>query len=394
MGDDLGVGDALGKALEQVTSLGPVIEAEAADAERLGRLTEPVVEGLRSSGLLGVLVPSDLGGLDLTLPESIEVFRAVAEHDASTGWTLAILADGALFSRQLSTEGMAEVVAGGTACVAGSLNPMNATADPADGGYRLSGTVSYASGCHHADWLMVSAWVVRDGERSFLDGIPELIAGMIPITEAQILDTWAPTGMRATGSHDCVVPDVFVPEHLVFPWGDGAFTPGDDVWSRIPILLQIGGALASSAVGAARGALEAFVELAGGKVPAASFEVLADKPEAHIAAGRAHGLVLAAEATLAASAEDVWGQGEAGREFTLDDRARLRSRVVTATALAADAVDLLHDAAGMNAVAQGESLERRWRDVHTVTQHFILNPSRHPVVGRIVLGRDPGSPVI
>ena len=55
---------------------------------------------------------------------------------------------------------------------------------------------------------------------------------------------------------------------------------------------------------------------------------------------------------------------------------------------------MLHDAAGMNAVAQNEPIERRWRDVHTVTQHFILNPSRHQVIGRITLGRDPGSPVI
>ncbi|HYF45968.1 MAG TPA: acyl-CoA dehydrogenase family protein [Acidimicrobiales bacterium] len=388
------MGKGLTVALEAVERLGPLIRDEAAEAERTGQLTEAVVEGLRSSGLMGLLVPAELGGLDLTLPESIEVFRAVSEHDASTGWTLAILADGALFARQLGADGLAEVAADGTACIAGSLNPMNATADPAEDGYRLRGTVSYASGCKHADWLMVSAWVVRDGERSFVEGIPELVAGMVPMGQAKILDTWAPTGMRATGSHDCVVEDVLVPDHLMFPWGELAFEPGDDVWSRIPILLQIGMALAAPAVGAARGALDAFVELAGGKVPAASFEVLADKPEAHVAAGQAYGLLLAADATLASSAEDVWHQGEEGREFTVNDRAKLRSRVVTAVSLAADCVDLLHDAAGMNAVKQGAVLERRWRDVHTVTQHFILNPSRHPVVGRVVLGRDPGSPVI
>ncbi|MET0488745.1 MAG: acyl-CoA dehydrogenase family protein, partial [Acidimicrobiales bacterium] len=88
--------DNLNAALRRIDELGPVIAGDAAKAEELGHLTDAVVDGLRGAGLFGALVPADLGGLDLTLPESIEVFRAVAEHDASTAWTLAILADGAL----------------------------------------------------------------------------------------------------------------------------------------------------------------------------------------------------------------------------------------------------------------------------------------------------------
>jgi hypothetical protein len=76
------------------------------------------------------------------------------------------------------------------------------------------------------------------------------------------------------------------------------------------------------------------------------------------------------------------------------DRTRFRSRVVTATQLAARAVDLLHDAAGMNAIAAGTILERAWRDVHTATQHLLLNPARYDITGRVALGRDPGSAVI
>ncbi len=390
---DASVGGGLDTALRRIEELGPVIAAEAAKAEELGHLTDAVVDGLRDAGLFGALVPADLGGLDLTLPESIEVFRTVAEHDASTAWTLAILADGALFGRLLGREAFAELVVNGTTMIAGSLNPLTAAAVPAEGGYRLSGIVNYASGSHHADWLMVAAWVERDGTRSLIDGIPELIAGIIPISEATILDTWSPSGMRATGSDDCRVDDVFVTERFTFPWGDGA-TRSDDVWSRIPLFVQIGGALSSTAVGAARGALRSFVELAGAKRPSASFDLLADRPQAQLAAGEAEGLVLAAEATLAAAVEDVWQQGEAGRPFEPTDRARLRARAVTATRLAAESVDLLHDVGGMSAVAVGAPLERAWRDIHTATQHLVLNGARYEITGRILLGRDPGSPVI
>jgi hypothetical protein len=55
---------------------------------------------------------------------------------------------------------------------------------------------------------------------------------------------------------------------------------------------------------------------------------------------------------------------------------------------------LLHDAAGMNAVARDSVLDRCWRDVHTISQHVILSPARFEVAGRVLLGLDPGGPII
>ena len=63
-------------------------------------------------------------------------------------------------------------------------------------------------------------------------------------------------------------------------------------------------------------------------------------------------------------------------------------------ALAIRAVDLLHDAAGMNSVMMPSALERAWRDVHTASQHVVLGVARLEVGGRVLLGLDPGSPVI
>jgi hypothetical protein len=68
--------------------------------------------------------------------------------------------------------------------------------------------------------------------------------------------------------------------------------------------------------------------------------------------------------------------------------------VVTAVRLAAQAIDLLHDGAGMNAVASDSVLDRCWRDVHTMTQHIILSTARFEICGRVLFGLDPASPVI
>jgi alkylation response protein AidB-like acyl-CoA dehydrogenase len=376
-----------------VAEIAPLIAAEAEKAEGLGELTPAVVEALHESGLFGLILPSELGGLGLSLPDAVEVCRAIAEHDASTAWTFAILADGPIFGRMLEPDAFAELAAGGPPLIAGTLNPLTSRATPVDGGYRLTGTAGYASGSHHATWLMAGAFVHRDGEPSFVDGIPELIAGFLPVGEATINPTWAPSGMRATGSDDCTLDDVFVPERLTFRWGDPVPREGD-TWSQIPLQAQLGPALAATVVGAARGAQQLFADLAGAKVPAASFQVLADRPQAHVAAGEAEGLLLAAEATLAAAGTEVWQQGVETRPFTDLDRARLRARAVTAVRLAGQAVDLYHDVGGMSSVKQGSPLERIWRDVHTATQHILLNVARYEIIGRIVLGRDPGTPVI
>jgi alkylation response protein AidB-like acyl-CoA dehydrogenase len=84
----------------------------------------------------------------------------------------------------------------------------------------------------------------------------------------------------------------------------------------------------------------------------------------------------------------------AGAPFDVQTRASVRLASVTAAKLAAQAVDLVHDAAGMSVVQTSGSIQRCWRDVHTITRHVILSTRRFEVVGRILFGLAPGSPVI
>jgi hypothetical protein len=48
----------------------------------------------------------------------------------------------------------------------------------------------------------------------------------------------------------------------------------------------------------------------------------------------------------------------------------------------------------MNAVQISCAIERCWRDVHTLSQHVVLATTRYEVIGRILLGLDPASPII
>jgi alkylation response protein AidB-like acyl-CoA dehydrogenase len=384
----------LADALERAAGIEAVVRHGAGEAERLGRLTPAVVDALHDAGLFRILVPVEYGGLALTMPESVEVFERVASYDASTGWTLGILADGALFARLFDPAVAAAVYSDPQALVCSSLNPLTATAEPIDGGFRFSGRASYLSGSAHARWVMASAIVTRDGAPVFDAGGIEIRSALLPIDRARDLDTWHVAGMRGTGSSDHELVDVDVATDWTFEPFRPRAAHGDDAFEWIPLWAQLGSGLAACAVGAARNAIDAFLELATVKVPVGNFTVLAERVPAQVAVAEAQGLYLAARAVLLEGAEATWARGVAHEPFDNAVLARLRLNSVTAARLAARAVDLVHDAAGMSAVQDGSVLDRCFRDVHTMTQHVILAPGRFEVVGRVLMGLDPASPVI
>jgi alkylation response protein AidB-like acyl-CoA dehydrogenase len=380
-------------AMAKVDKIADLIRDDAAVAERQGFLTPAVVDALFEADLFRLMVPAADGGFDLTIPESIEVFERLASFDASTAWTIAILTGGPRIARLISPEVDAAVHGGRGGLMAATLNPIGARAIRVDGGFRFSGTGSYMSGSAHADWLMVSALEIENDAPVFNNGVIAVRSGVIPIDHARLLDTWHVTGMRATNSTDCEFNDVFVADGWHFKPLELGTSP-ETAFDAIPLWAKLGPALAACGVGAARNMIERFVDLAGAKMPAGGVALLRDKPTAQIALGEAQSLYQAARAVLLETTREVWALGIARAPFDNEILARHRLGLVAAVRLSAQAIDLLHDASGMSAVASDSVLERCWRDVHTITQHLVLSPARYEIAGRVLLGLDPGAPVI
>ena len=380
--------------LERVEGLEQLVRSNAAEAERMGQVAPAVIDAFHDAELFSVLIPADHGGSGLTLPESVELFERVARFDASTAWTLVILADGPMLARSFADDVFAAICAAPKALIAGTLNPVTARAEQIDGGYVFSGTASYLSGSAYASWVLASALMTRDGELAFNDGRVEIRCGLIPIDRATSLDSWNVTGMRATGSSDYAFADVKVEASSTFSPFDPRPASGADVCAAIPLWAKLGGGLAAVAVGTARNMLDRFLELAAAKVPTGNITRLSDRGSTQIAVGEAFGLCQAARAVLMQTVHAIWARGAAGESFGPLELAEQRIGLVTAVRLAARSIDLLHDAAGMNAVTADDVLDRCWRDVHTMTQHVMLSPARYEIAGRVMLGLDPGAPMI
>ena len=80
-----------------------------------------------------------------------------------------------------------------------------------DGGYLVTGRWSFVSNCHQCTWLAPTSIVFNGDEMSTTPDGPEIVTTFLKAGDWQIIDTWDTVGLRATGSHDIEVVDVFVP---------------------------------------------------------------------------------------------------------------------------------------------------------------------------------------
>ena len=379
---------------EKIQSLAPLVREHADRAEREAQLTHEVADALIDAGLFRVFLPRSMNGGELAIPEVLRLIEELARIDASAGWNFAICSGGPLFGHYLSRSAFEKIFADPRASAAGSLNPMTSQATKVEGGWRFSGRACNASGSGHATHLIAAALILHDGAPQFVDGFPMLRAGTFPIQHAKILNTWSTSGMRGTGSNDCIFENVFVPDEFTFDWINGQSTWMRGPFGNIPLVLKLGGTLAAVILGTARHALEAFVEIARAKVPVGTRATLRERPIAQTQYAQAEGMLNAARAYFYHANEKIWQKGEAGETFSLEDRAQARLGNVTPVKLALQAIDLVADAAGMSAAQAASPIERCWRDAHTASQHVLLNTARFEVIGRVLFGLDPGSPVV
>ena len=161
----------------------------------------------------------------------------------------------------------------------------------------------------------------------------------MPIAEAERLDTWQVRGMRGTGTHHFAVHDVFVPEaRTVLSTAARLLEPGP--LYQIPRTLAFASGDAAVALGVARSAIDAFVELAGAKTPRSVIGLLRDQPLVQSDIGHAEAYVRTGRAFLTETVRDIWAHLSATGTISLDQRATLRLATTHAIRLAVQVVDI------------------------------------------------------
>ncbi|MER5204907.1 acyl-CoA dehydrogenase family protein [Streptomyces sp. NPDC002825] len=369
-----------------------VAARHADEAERTGRLHPEVVGAMTATGLARHFVPRHWGGTAGSFAELVDTVAGAGAACASTAWCAVLLAAHGRLAAHLPVEGQRELWGDSPDVrVAAAIVPPAGRLVRAPGGWSLSGEWAFASGVEHADWVLLAS-LDHSG-----DGAPAYRVLAVRREEVGIRETWDAVGLRATGSHSVTVDGVYVPEHrsflreaLVSGVADADAAP----CHRVPYQLVAGLLFALPALGAARGALDAWTGLVGPRrLP--DGRPLTDDPTVQQTLSRCAAETEAARLLLEAAATRADGAGAdrtgtaafGGHEATgTTVRAASRPDVTRAAALnqrdVALAVDLLTGAVerlmrtgGARGLNAGGGLERAWRDIHAIAAHAALQPA-------------------
>lgn len=377
------------QVLAAVHRMAPAIAGRSAEIEAARRLPLDLVDDLRAAGCFGVFLPASHGGAGATLPDAMRVVEELSRIDGSVGWTVMIGAGSWIDIAGLPRETFDAVYAARPIPIlAGVFNP-SGTAVPVDGGYRVSGRWAFASGCQHASWLFGNC--IEEGSAGG-DGLPPLRTVLFLPDEVTIEDTWSVSGLSGTGSHHIRVDDVVVPAaRTAATLADPPCI--DEPLVRIPPPALYSLVVTSAAVGIAQGAYDDVVDLASGKVPMLAGSPLAANPLFQHGLGTMDAQLRAARSLLHADATAAWATAVGREDFTLVQRARIRSATTWATATAASVVDAAYAAGGGSSIYAANPLQRRFRDIHALTQHFLVRADTLTTAGAVLAGQDIDVPV-
>ncbi len=375
--------------LQAARELAPWIREVADEIDFQRELPTELANAIADAGLFRMLVPKSLGGGELDPSTHIQVIEEIAKADGSTAWCVN---QGAVFAThsaylepdaayQIWGENPRSVVANGPA-------PLGAEAEVVEDGYRVTGRWTFSSGCRHATWLAGIATIVENGQKRRLpNGEPEVRLMLLPKTSANVLDTWDVRGLRGTGSHHFTVDDLFVPQaHTVMSHTDPVRESGP--LYRYPIFLHFASGFASVSLGIARTALDALIELAGGKTPRGQKHTMRDQALVQSQIGRAEATWRAARAYLHQTVGDVWEAVSTSHKMTLEQRIQLRLATTHTIRMAAETVDIVYNASGVNAIYGDHIIQRCFQDIHVVTQHIQGRLTYYELVGQYFLGLD------
>lgn len=371
----------------------PLLEAAAPRIEAERRFPADVLAALHEAGLFRLALPRSIGGVELDLPSFVKLVEVLGQADASVAWCVSQAGGCATAAAYLAPSVAREIFGDPHSAMAwGPPIGAGSKAYAVAGGYRLTGTWQFASGAPHATWLGATNCQVFEP-----DGAPRRDAKgaavarramLFPKASAAIADVWDVIGLKGTGSDNFAVTDLFVPEPYSFVMDSAADRREAGPLYQFSTLSLYGYAFAGAALGIARAALDAFIRLASEKVPYRFSAALRDATvQSQVAIADAR--LRSARLFLMHSLEETWDTVLRTGEPTLDQRLTLRLATTHTIREAKDVVATVYEFAGSTAIFADNPFERRFRDIHAMTQHMQARFTNYETVGQALLGLTP-----
>ncbi len=385
--------DVAQACLTRARGLVPLLAEAAPRIEAARGLPEDVLDAMHDAGLFRLLLPRSIGGFELRPAEYVQCIEAVAMGDASVAWCMNQGSGCSMTAAYLAPAIAHAIWDSKRAVLAWGNGPgSSARAVRAEGGWRVTGTYSFASGSRHATWLgaMAPCFEADGSPVRHPNGRQWERTMLFPRHLAKIdADVWRVMGLNGTGSDSFSVTDLFVDDaHAVTRESHDERRETGSLYRFQAMQLYAGG-FCCVALGAARGLLNAVVALAKDKVQLGGTEQLKDNNAVQYTIGYWDAALKAARAGVVTTLEDVWDDVERTGAISVENRLAVRQATTFAIHTARDAAYRVFHEVGSTAIFTDGPFERRLRDVGSVAQHLQGRRTHFETVGTAMLGGEP-----
>jgi indole-3-acetate monooxygenase len=374
--------------IARANAVSAAVAAASDEIERSRRLPPALLDKLHEAELFRLLLPRSSNGIETDPVTFFHAIEAIARADGSTAWCLS-QAGGCAMSAAYLDLPVARAIFGNDprAVLAWGPGP-KVKAIECDGGYRVTGVWAFASGGRHASWLGAHCPIfAADGSPKLeANGVQEERTMLVRTEDVEWTDIWNTVGLRGTASDQFALNDFFVrSDHSITREFDRECRESGPLYRMgSGTCYQVG--FAGVACGIARGALDCFVDVARNKVARGTKSPLRENAVVQSGLAQAEVNLRAARGFVLQSVAEIWEHLCAGASITVEQRITVRMAATHAIHKAREAVDFAYNAAGATAIFENHPLERRFRDIHTVTQQLQGQIRHFETVGAWIMG--------
>jgi indole-3-acetate monooxygenase len=342
------------------------LDAIGAAAPPGGSFDPIAITRIVDAGLAGLSVPKEVGGQDLSIRDTIDVWSELARADGSIGW-VAFAMDSAVsyFGSYLPDEGIADLFADGLPLLAGQFAPNGTGAEVGDG-WVVDGSYQFGSGLTIADLagcgFLASPADGSDAGYRF---------GVLPIDQAQVQGNWHVLGLQATQSVDYTLTGVAIPDRHTFDFFAPVRYRGGAV-HHLGVLPLTAVGHAAWALGVTRRVLDEL-QIAAGRTRMGAASSIADSDHGLITIAGLESRYAAGRAWVHEVCEQAVAECEESGDFLSDATSHLvRQACVFVNQTGVDIAEDAYRLAGTVALRDG-GLQRGFRDLHAGGQHFFAS---------------------
>jgi indole-3-acetate monooxygenase len=357
-------------------------------------LPPALADALMQAGLTQLWLPRELGGPETDPLEFVRVIEALAKLDGAVAWSALISSGGSRFAGLTAAEPLRRLIPSGKMhAFSGSGHPTGGTITRDGDGWRVDGRWTWASFSRYSTVTFVVCVEQENGSpRVAANGGPVMRAALLPSAMVQVLDNWNSGGLRSSGSHDITCTAVWVPDEHTTTMDMPRRQPGP-LYS-LPMTTAAAISIIGLPLGIAAAAIDALVALARTKTPFFSAAPLCEQEHVQLEVAWAKTRLLAARAFAFEAIGALWASVSSGEAASVEQQALVRMACCNTGDVGKQVVGRMYAAAGSSAVLEEGPFAAQLRDIHAACQHINFAERMMVPPGRMLLGLEPGTPML